>query len=57
MDKGLPMGEKNVYISSISLDRSTHTERYYCPSGENLNFSEEEVKNVERLRWNTFEQF
>jgi hypothetical protein len=30
---------------------------YYCPVGENIKVTEDEVKNVKEMRWNTFDQF
>ena len=41
----------------ISSTATGEIVKYYCPVGDESKVSEEQIKNVKELRWNTFVQF
>ena len=51
---GYHWAKTNKEISSTAIGVIVE---YYCPVGDESKVSEEHIKNVKELRWNTFDQF
>ncbi len=51
---GYHWAKSNKIVTSNVFDNSVE---YYCPAGEELEVTEEQIKYVKEMRWNTFDQF
>lgn len=51
---GYQCAKKNVSVESTS---SGAVRYYYCPTGESVNLTKEEIDNVTNMNWNTFDRF